>query len=498
MRALLRWPRLSLLDIAALALPVWVWVVISHTNADPDLWGHLRFGSDILRAGRLPLQDRYAFTSDVPWINHEWLSEVAFAAAYFVGGAAALTLLKLAIIGTIAALAWRAARRSGASVRLAAVLTSVIVFTSYTRTQVLRPQLFSVLFFAVMLELLDERFGWKQRFIGMTALFCAWVNTHGGWIVGYGALGAWICGDALERRSLRSVLPGLALLAAGAAATLLNPYGAGMWTFLGSTVGLSRTDITDWAPLLQLPPAVIAIDAILPAMALASAVVLRRIPPMRHSATIAALAIGTWRVGRVDAFLHIAVGLLMMPVMVEALGRLSTNAPGLRRLSHHSPVNAAAAAVLLYIVAVHARPLTYIAVTGSWIPDREAVRFLRTDPQPSRLLTWFDWGEYAIWHLSPAGFQVSIDGRRETVYSRRVLDDHWAFYRNDAGAWQYPDRIGADRIWLPRRLPVVPILRQHGWNVDFESDRSVVLSRERRHTLAARSHDPSPTLFPAE
>jgi hypothetical protein len=46
-------------------------------------------------------------------------------------------------------------------------------------------------------------------------------------------------------------------------------------------------------------------------------------------------------------------------------------------------------------------------------------------------------------------------------------------------------------------MPVVSSLRQHGWHVAFESERSIVLSRESGRTLVA-SRDPSPQFFPAE
>jgi hypothetical protein len=57
-------------------------VAVAATRADVDLWGHVRFGTDILHSGRLASIDPYSFTSDVPWVNHEWLAEVLFAAAW--------------------------------------------------------------------------------------------------------------------------------------------------------------------------------------------------------------------------------------------------------------------------------------------------------------------------------------------------------------------------------------------------------------------------------
>jgi hypothetical protein len=70
-----------------------------------------------------------------------------------------------------------------------------------------------------------------------------------------------------------------------------------------------------------------------------------------------------------------------------------------------------------------------------------------------------------------------MDGRRETIYSDRVLADHWAFYKNQGNGAAYPDAIKADQIWLPKDLPIVAVLRDRGWHVAFESDVSIVFSR---------------------
>ena len=45
--------------------------LLALTAADADLWGHLTFGRDILASGHVVQADRYSFTSDLPWINHE-------------------------------------------------------------------------------------------------------------------------------------------------------------------------------------------------------------------------------------------------------------------------------------------------------------------------------------------------------------------------------------------------------------------------------------------
>ena len=73
-----------------------LWLLITQTIADADLWGHLRFGLDLLRfASSVTSWDPYSFTSDRAWVNHEWLAELTMAVAYRVAAASGSTCLKL-------------------------------------------------------------------------------------------------------------------------------------------------------------------------------------------------------------------------------------------------------------------------------------------------------------------------------------------------------------------------------------------------------------------
>src|SRR5690606_19756294 len=123
-------------------------------------------------------------------------------------------------------------------------------------------------------------------------------------------------------------------------------------------------------------------------------------------------------------------------------------------------VGAITVGLAAYASAAALQNVRAVRVQGHWIPDRTAAMFLRDRFPGSRVLTWFDWGEYAIWQLSPAGILVSMDGRRETVYSRQVLADHNRFYAADPAMADYPDRIGADHVWLPSNFRILEPLRE--------------------------------------
>ena len=66
---------------------------ISSSTRNAHLAPEVIVGQDIIAAGSIPARDSYSFTSDRPWINHEWLSQVIFASIYAAGGVAGLLML---------------------------------------------------------------------------------------------------------------------------------------------------------------------------------------------------------------------------------------------------------------------------------------------------------------------------------------------------------------------------------------------------------------------
>ena len=101
--------------------------MISPTIADPDLWGHVRFGLDILSARALSSSDPYSFTSDVPWVNHEWLAEVLFALAYSAGNTAGLIALRFVLLAAAFLMVAAVLGRSGLPPLVRALLVACVM-----------------------------------------------------------------------------------------------------------------------------------------------------------------------------------------------------------------------------------------------------------------------------------------------------------------------------------------------------------------------------------
>jgi hypothetical protein len=153
-----------------------LFVTAALTYADPDLWGHVRFGQDILTTGSLPSLDPYSFTQDRPWVNHEWLSEIVMAAFYQRGGSVGLVVLKVCIVGVAFFLIFRSVSTTlHPRMRVAALVLAV--WGAFPLTTTVRPQLWTFLgLAAVTAILIADRRKWL-----LPAVFCVWANcTVGG------------------------------------------------------------------------------------------------------------------------------------------------------------------------------------------------------------------------------------------------------------------------------------------------------------------------------
>jgi hypothetical protein len=452
-----------LFRIAAFALLL---TIGGPTFADTDLWGHVRFGQDTLHSRSIPLVDPYSFTADRPWINHEWLAELAMGTAFDLGGAGGLIALKLALLLSALVIAsWSIDQRTGpggagAAILVFAGLTGIVPLLS-----TLRPQGFSILVFVVFMAILASA---RQQFVWVLPLmFALWANLHGGWVMGLGVFGVWIAVHVVfphatsPRRSTVLVVGGASVLA-----TLATPYGIGLWRFMWDTLGFDRSDIVEWLPLTQLPE--LLVPWVLTAV-LAGTVIILRQPAWAPVAACALLAAASFRVGRLVPFFSLAVSLLLLPALSGS--RLTFASPEWMRLT--APLIAAALVYSGAIVQGKARVMSCLAPLPVLEIDPEATAFLRANRLSGRLLVWFNWGEYVIWHFSPA-LQVSIDGRRETVYSKKTLSGVETIFAGGAEAKTLFDRWAPDVVWLPSRALLSQSLSEWGWRRAFTSDVSTI------------------------
>ena len=463
--------------------------VMSYTTADPDLWGHVRFGLDLFRNLNIPTVDPYSFTSDRAWVNHEWVAEAVTGGAFQVAGNTGLVLLKIASVLSFCFLLHLTLAREGVADALTRdLITAVAVVITVEQAHHVRPQLISLVCFSALLWCLLRGRANHRWLIALPPLFAVWANVHGGWIVGGAVVVVFTIGlatNAARKSAIWFMVAGVGSLVA----TLATPYGLGLWRFLAETVGFGRADIREWQPIYVLGPNLWLLWLTTLGLAATGLAHTKRTEiRWERVLVVAALAVTSLQVSRLLAFFALATLFFFGHAIAHRLGRRRGEGSSHRRVSLHA-VSAVAGCVMVITVPTIAVNAAAVRIDPRHAPEAAAVEFLRARARPARILVWFDWGQYAIWHL-PSGMQVSIDGRRETVYSAALQDRHLRFYFDLPGGGALPDELKADYIWLPRWVPAARELRDgHGWTLVYEGEQSQIFERAGAASLPAQVAD---------
>jgi hypothetical protein len=292
-----------------------------------------------------------------------------------------------------------------------------------------------------------------------------WANLHGGWIVGGGILALWTAVAWLERGANKWTL--ISVGVASVLSTLLTPYGLDLWRFLLETVRFDRADISEWSPIWRAGIGFTLMWSLTVALIAGS---WRRHgrPSLGPLLTLAFLAFAAARVNRlVPLFAVAAVTLLSRQWPREPI---AAPRDGMRLLFD-------GCCVALFVVAGLASGAVprCISLVHDATPDTIAAETLRGTR--GRLVTHFDWGEYALWHFGPS-LKVSIDGRRETVYSPDVLHEQLAISAGTAEGFKALARIQPEYVWLPNSAPgVAKWLTDNGYRQEIQTKRSFVAVR---------------------
>lgn len=359
---------------------------------NPDLFWHLNAGRWVSANGSVPRTDPFSFTmAGQPWLDFEWLFQVFVYAVHSVSGLWGLRVLKTVLLGASflpidGLLRDRAVGATGRALALAFWAAAVLPQSD------LRPDLFSLLFFSLLLRRLDkDRFSWRLSL----PLFALWSNIHAGFAVGLCLYAAKLLSLRWERRPVPRDL--LLEAAAAVPATFLNPLGPRVWEALAlhgaQAAGIGRY-VQEWGPLswrapLQWP--------LLAALLVFTAAVLhrrRQLPPFLALVAVP-LAVATALSVRFGLFFAAAGAALLLSVGGKAAPR------------HALPALAALTALMAWPLS----RVPWLAPFAETYVARRAADFVAEQPELRglRLFNTYEWGGYLGWRRP--GEPVFGDGR---------------------------------------------------------------------------------------
>jgi hypothetical protein len=453
----------------------------SLTVADPDLWGHVRFGQDIIAAGRVPEADSYSYlTQGRRWINHEWLAEVLFALVFNALGPAGLVLLKTGVGLLTLGFVYLSLRRAAGAALGAAIFFLPVLLLCLPGLNTARPHLFTYLGFTILMLLIGEvERGRRRALWAAPPLFILWVNLHGGFLAGLGILIVWATlhlftlilqarrATALDSAAVAAVVLPVAL---SVLAVVINPYGLELPRLLLRTATVPRPEIAEWAPL-----ALFSLDGVVYLLLLAIALWGLTAGPRPHSVALDGVILCLTAAPLV-AVRHLPLFAIGVAILAgeHIFDAPRTRLPGLAAVGAYVPgkrwlcvLPFLAAAGLLLASLPHFRCIRIDRATGFDFPVR-AVGLLQRSGAHGNLAVHFDWGEYVIWYLGP-DIKVSIDGRRETLYDDAIYEENVRFRLGEDHWDALIDRPETDFALASKRFPVFERMqRKDGWLLIYE------------------------------
>jgi hypothetical protein len=477
---------------------------LAETVADPDLWGHIVFGERILATRRMVQPDLYSYIAPGRlWTNHEWLIDVVFATLFGRFGPQGLIGLKLAVTLGISYLLYRHFRRGGLSQIPASIMLIVFVFAMMPWFITVRAHLATFpLFLLTLLTLRQASADGVRPLWKLPVLFFVWANLHGGFLAGLGVLVVWSVARLatvwvrVEPSPLRTTAGIVVTVVCSVLATLLNPFGVHLLTFLYETALGARPDIWEWQPLvlssqwgffyllLALPavlgllwsrrervPALVAVLLTVMAMPFLAA---RHVPlALLAIAVIAAEHIG-------DAWSRVGLATRMTPSSLQP--------PAARLIS----VVCLALSALFLVLSVPRLSCIALGATSGTRAVR-AVSLLKQSGVTGNMVVDFDWGTYALARLGPE-IKVSIDGRREAMYEKeeraQSLRFRFGLHEWDTLLTKYDTHLAL----VSKDTAAFNLMKQRpGWKLLYADPLSGLFGRDGLPQVAVIERTPVPT-----
>jgi len=463
---------------------------------DGDTGWHIRAGQWILEHGRVPDKDLFSFTlPGETWYAWEWLSDVALAAAHDVWGLAGLAVLAGGLVALSAALLFRLMLKLGVNPLLAAAMLLPAVMASSIH-YLARPHLFTILLMALSYGiLLTDRRSRSPWVWSLPPLAALWANLHAGFLALLATLALLSAGLALEgwldptRRAEKwpqARRYGL-VLAASAAATLVNPYG---WSLHGHVFRYLTSDwIRNTIQEFQSPSFrsenMYHFELVLLLGLITSGVLLAR------KEFASALLIVAWAHMALSSVRHIPLfAIVSLPLAAEAAstwweqaaarkpersaGRIlwavgSDLAPSFRR---HTAWAAILAAALIWLTPPSKWPKDF---PSSLFPV-EIVRAEFSRFKTARVFTSDQWADYLIYHNWPDQ-KVFFDGRSD-FYGPAIGNDYLKLMTGRREWEEILVKHQIDLALLPSAWPLASLLEKHpGWNKIREDKVGVLFER---------------------
>ncbi len=460
--------RRVLIVIALYSIPA---MLVMQPVQDLDIWWHLRTGQWIVEHRAVPVTDPFSsFGLGKPWAAYSWLFEVVVYGLYQGLGFYGIILYRVVLGFAIAVAIHRFVVKREPRFLVATGLAGLAVLAT-ARLVTERPWLFTVLFFTLTLDaILDLRAGRSRKSVWLLLpIYALWANIHIQFVYGLFLLGLACTAPVVDRLLGRAPADDhagtagtrlwwqlVALTAGCAAATLLNPYGVGLYGVVVeyATQPIAFRLVSEHRAMEFRGP----VDWVVLALAGWSAFALGRRRRLGSFEVLLLVSSGYFAFHtQRDVWFLVLAALTILTAESQLPGLLTERFELTRRRS----AIVAGGVVLVLALTAWSRDLSVShlrAVVEENFPAKAAA-FVEENRLQGTLFNHFDWGGYLIWRLPQ--LPVAIDGRTNLHTDQRILRSckTWA---GERGWDSDPDLKAAGVVIAEAKSPLASLLRLDG------------------------------------
>ncbi len=440
---------------------------------DTDIWWHLRIGEWICEHRAIPHTELFSTSAaGQPWAAYSWLFEVLTFGLFHKFGLVGIVFYTSGTVVAIAAAVHHLLRRLSSDFTFGVLLTFFAMCTM-ARDYTPRPWLLTILFFTLELNILLQarKTGSVREFLWLPPIFVLWTNIHIQFVDGLILLAMASMEPMLAKRwpaiqTKLSVKKMAGVSVACLIATLVNPYGAGIYKVAYDLVAqaASLDQIIELAaiPFRHLD------DWCLLFIALAAVFVLARVkrPGFFETALLAFSILVSFRMQR-DVWVLTIVG---CAIVISYFSRKD---------SDQFQVQVGDVPVVAFATGVFAAlAFMIMGVSNGRLQAKlennlpmQAVNTIRKQNWDGPIFNTYNWGGFLIWTMHRP---VSMYGRNTDYGVEKVLRT-METWDGESGWDADPDLVRANLVIAPAQQPLVQLLRLQPCMEQTYSDDIAVL-----------------------
>lgn len=232
----------SIIMILISALFLLLYTAKGIITLDSDFGWHIRMGQIILYSG-IPKTDPFSYTMpSYPFVDHEWLTNVAIAAVYPVIGMTGLAVLFAILVAAAIYI------QIPSSLYRLSALPIILIAAALFPVGGIRTQVITWFLFSFMVWIISRHSRGAYYRYAPLGIMLIWSNLHGAFPIGLVILSTFYITRWIERK--KNSLQELGILTGAFAVTFINPYGYRLWWEVWMQMSDSSLHFTilEWLP----------------------------------------------------------------------------------------------------------------------------------------------------------------------------------------------------------------------------------------------------------